>query len=87
MVKDLKEKLDKYDNEKKGAAKVEKAKREAVASRQEQEKKWAVVPQNALHFIKYLWLILHCRELEDKLQKVQLQFEKAAIESKRLVWM
>ena len=39
MVKDLKEKLDKYDNEKKGAAKVEKAKREAVASRQEQEKK------------------------------------------------
>ena len=39
MVKDLKEKLDKYDNEKKGAAKVEKAKKEALASRQEQEKK------------------------------------------------
>ena len=45
MVKDLKEKLDKYDNEKKGAAKVEKAKREAVASRQEQEKKWAITSQ------------------------------------------
>ena len=54
MVKDLKEKLDKYDNEKKGAAKVEKAKREAVASRQEQEKKWADTSQNALHSIKYL---------------------------------
>ena len=26
------------------------------------------------------------RELEDKLQKVQLQFEKAAIESKRFVF-
>ena len=25
----------------------------------------------------------NCRELEDKLQKVKLQFEKAAIESKR----
>ena len=43
MVKDLKEKLDKYDNEKKGAAKVEKAKKEAIASRQEQEKKWAII--------------------------------------------
>ena len=39
MVKDLKEKLDKYDNEKKGAAKVEKARRESVTSKQEQEKK------------------------------------------------
>ena len=50
MVKDLKEKLDKYDNEKKGAAKVEKAKREAVASRQEQEKKWAVTSQKFYSF-------------------------------------
>ena len=28
-------------------------------------------------------IIFNCRELEEKLQKVKLQFEKAAIESKR----
>ena len=31
--------LHRYDNEKKGAAKVEKARRESVVSRQEQEKR------------------------------------------------
>jgi chromosome segregation ATPase len=61
MVKDLKEKLDKYDNDKKSALKGEKYKRESVNARFESEKK----------------------DLEEKLEKMKLQFEKAAIESRK----
>ena len=39
MIKDLKEKVDKYENEKKSSVKMEKAKRDAVISKHEQEKK------------------------------------------------
>ena len=60
MIKDLKEKLDKYENDKKSALKGEKNKREAVNAKFEGEKK----------------------ELEEKLEKMKIQFEKAAIESR-----
>ena len=39
MIKDLKDKLDKYENEKKSVVKLEKAKRDAVTSKHEQDKK------------------------------------------------
>lgn len=39
MIKDLKDKLDRYENEKKSVVKLEKAKREAVSSKHEQDKK------------------------------------------------
>merc|ERR1712228_313107 len=55
-----KEKLDKYENDKKSALKGEKNKREAVNAKFEGEKK----------------------ELEEKLEKMKIQFEKAAIESR-----
>ena len=61
MIKDLKEKLDKYENEKKTALKGEKTRRESVIAKSEAEKK----------------------ELEEKLEKMKIQFEKAAIESRR----
>lgn len=61
MIKDLKEKLDKYENEKKTALKGEKTRRESVIAKSDAEKK----------------------ELEEKLEKMKIQFEKAAIESRR----
>ena len=61
MVKDLKEKLDKYDQDKKGVLKGEKNKREAVSAKLESEKK----------------------DLEEKLEKMKIQFEKAAVESRK----
>ena len=61
MIRDLKEKLDKYENDKKAALKGEKYKRESVNAKFESEKK----------------------DLEDKLEKMRIQFEKAAIESRR----
>jgi len=36
MIKDLKEKVDKYENEKKSSVKMEKAKRDAAVSKHEQ---------------------------------------------------
>merc|ERR1712080_637264 len=39
MVRDLKEKIDKYDVDKKSVMKMEKAKRDAATSKHEQEKK------------------------------------------------
>ena len=61
MIKDLKEKLDKYENEKKTALKGEKTRRESVIAKSDAEKK----------------------ELEEKLEKMKIQFEKAAIESRK----
>jgi myosin protein heavy chain len=61
MIKDLKDKLDKYENDKKNALKGEKNKREAVNAKFEAEKK----------------------DLEEKLEKMKIQFEKAAIESRK----
>ena len=61
MVKDLKEKLDKYDQDKKSVLKGEKNKREAVSAKLESEKK----------------------DLEEKLEKMKIQFEKAAVESRK----
>ena len=61
MIKDLKEKLDKYESEKKTALKGEKTRRESVIAKSEAEKK----------------------DLEEKLEKMKIQFEKAAIESRR----
>ena len=60
MIKDLKEKLDKYENDKKSANKGEKTRRESVHSKFEGEKK----------------------DLEEKIEKMKIQFEKAAIESR-----
>ena len=60
MIKDLKEKLGKFDGDKKSAMKMEKAKRDTVVTKLETEKK----------------------EIQEKLEKMKLQFEKAAIESK-----
>ena len=58
--KDLKEKLDKYENDKKSANKGEKTRRESVHAKFEGEKK----------------------DLEEKVEKMKIQFEKAAIESR-----
>merc|ERR1712203_617022 len=60
MIKDLKEKLDKYENDKKSANKGEKTRRESVHAKFEGEKK----------------------DLEEKVEKMKIQFEKAAIESR-----
>ena len=61
MIKDLKEKLDKYENDKKSAIKGEKTRKESVHAKFEGEKK----------------------DLEDKVEKMKIQFEKAAIESRK----
>ncbi|XP_040567448.2 LOW QUALITY PROTEIN: uncharacterized protein [Lepeophtheirus salmonis] len=61
LIRDLKNKIEKFENEKKNVIKSEKTKRDSVHQRLETEKK----------------------EAEDKLEKMRIQFEKIAIESKR----
>ena len=61
MIKDLKERLDKYEKEKKAAVQGEKNRKSSVSAKFEGEKK----------------------DLEDKLEKMKIQFEKAAIESRK----
>merc|ERR1712226_1646557 len=60
-IRDIKEKVEKYEEEKKNIAKAERLRKSSVATQEKAEKK----------------------EWEERMEKLKLQFDKAAVESKK----